>query len=59
MHLANSGEDVVGRAAGNRPVVPHQNGAQKPGQLDRATGEFHTFDDAKLKKDIIAARSST
>ena len=27
--------------------------AQKPGQLDRATGEFHTFDDAKLKKDII------
>jgi hypothetical protein len=27
--------------------------AQKPGQLDRATGEFHTFDDAKLKRDII------
>ena len=27
--------------------------AQRPGQLDRATGEFHTLDDAKLKKDII------
>ena len=26
---------------------------RRPGQLDRATGEFHTFDDAKLKKDII------
>jgi hypothetical protein len=27
--------------------------AQKPGQIDRATGEFHVFGDAKLKKDII------
>ena len=27
--------------------------AQKPGRLDRATGEFHTFDDDKLRKDII------
>jgi hypothetical protein len=27
--------------------------AQRPGQLDIATGEFHAFDDAKLKKDII------
>jgi hypothetical protein len=27
--------------------------AQKPGRLDRATGEFHTFGDDKLKKDII------
>jgi hypothetical protein len=27
--------------------------AQRPGHHDRATGEFHTFDDGRLKKDII------
>jgi hypothetical protein len=27
--------------------------AQKPGRIDSATGEFHTFDDDKLRKDII------
>lgn len=27
--------------------------AQKPGQLDKNTGEFRTFDDEKLRKEII------
>jgi hypothetical protein len=27
--------------------------AQRPGQFDKATGEFHTFDEAKLKSDVI------
>ena len=27
--------------------------AQKPGMLDRNTGRFHTFDDEKLKREII------
>jgi hypothetical protein len=27
--------------------------AQKPGRVDRTTGEFHAFDDDKLRKDVI------
>lgn len=27
--------------------------AQKPGTLNRVTGEFHTFDDDKLRQDVI------
>jgi hypothetical protein len=27
--------------------------AQRPGRLDQETGEFHTFDDAYLKKNVL------